>query len=62
MFEGDTPAILLESRRRYYDIYLDEMNASKLKEGDDIMVIASVHRKMSTVKSALLILLRVSPS
>jgi len=33
MIAANTPVILLESRRYYYDIYLSEKQAAKLKEG-----------------------------
>lgn len=43
MVAANAPVILLESKRYYYDIYLDEQQASHLKPGDEIAgnVIAS---------------------
>lgn len=36
MIAANTPVILLESKRYYYDLYLSEMQAAKLAEGDPI--------------------------
>jgi HlyD family secretion protein len=36
MVSANAPVILLESKRYYYDIYLDEQQASRLKPGDEI--------------------------
>ncbi|WP_371373620.1 HlyD family secretion protein [Sporomusa aerivorans] len=36
MVSLNAPVILLESKRYYYDIYLDEQQASRLKRGDEI--------------------------
>ncbi len=36
MVSPNAPVILLESKRYYYDIYLDEQQASRLKPGDEI--------------------------
>lgn len=37
MIAANTPVILLESKRYYYDIYLSEKQAAKLAEGDTIV-------------------------
>ena len=37
MISANTPVILLESKRYYYDIYLSEKQAAQLKEGDSIV-------------------------
>lgn len=37
MIAANTPVILLESKRYYYDIYLNEKQASQLAEGDTIV-------------------------
>jgi HlyD family secretion protein len=36
MVSANAPVILLESKRYYYDLYLDEYQASRLKPGDEI--------------------------
>jgi len=36
MVAPNAPAVLLESKRFYYDIYLDEQQAARLKTGDEI--------------------------
>jgi len=36
MVAANSPVILLESKRNYYDIYLDETQASRLNVGDEI--------------------------
>lgn len=37
MIAANTPVILLESKRYYYDLYLSETQAAKLAEGDQII-------------------------
>lgn len=36
MISANTPVVLLESKRRYYDIYISEEQAANLSEGDTI--------------------------
>lgn len=38
MISANTPVVLLESNRRYYDIYISENQVANLAEGDTIMV------------------------
>lgn len=45
MIAVNAPAILLESKRYYYNIYVDEKTASRLKEGDRIQGIAIANNK-----------------
>lgn len=52
MIAANTPVVLLESKRYYYDIYLSETQAAKLAEGDALVgrTIANNRRVPGTVR------------
>ncbi|HWR37857.1 MAG TPA: biotin/lipoyl-binding protein [Patescibacteria group bacterium] len=45
MVAGNAPVILLESKRFYYDVYLDEQQAARFKVGDEIAGTAVATKK-----------------
>ncbi|MDF2633642.1 MAG: putative HlyD family secretion protein [Pelosinus sp.] len=45
MVSPNAPVILLESKRFYYDIYLDEQQASSIKTGDEVTGSAVANKK-----------------
>jgi HlyD family secretion protein len=52
MIQADTPVILLESKRKYYDIYVSEKQAVRLHEGQDLSgtAITDGHRVAGTIR------------